>query len=185
MVRILILQGHPGQRAPNLCSMLADAYVRGAERGGHVCRRAKIDLLPPSPHPKERHHACDPRAAMAEVQASMLWSQHLFLTFPSLLGDMPGVLKQLFEYLLRPGSPLLVEAGSKRSALSLITIAGRTPLFARWDPLGRRGRTDRSVLKAAGFSPVRRLLVGEEDARSADERLRWSERIQRMGEAGS
>jgi putative NADPH-quinone reductase len=184
MVRILVLQGHPGQQAPNLCSMLADAYVRGAEMGGHVCRRTKIDLQPLPPLPKKGHDG-DPRASMAEVQASMLWSQHLFLTFPSLLGDMPGVLKQLFDYLLRPGSPLLEEAGGKHSARSLVTIAGRTPLFARWDPLGRRGRTDRAALKAAGFSPVRRLLVGEENVRSIDERLRWSERIQRLGEVAS
>lgn len=183
MVRILILQAHPGQRTPNLCSMFADAYARGAEMGGHVCRRTKIDLLPSPPLNRKRDDACDACAAMSEVQASMLWSQHLFLTFPSLLGDMPGVVKQLFEYLLRPGSPLLAEAGRKRSARSVITIAGRTPVFARWDLLGRSGKADRTVLKVAGFSPVRRLLVGEDDARSADARLRWSERIQRMGEA--
>ena len=102
--QILLIQGHPDSSQNHLCHALEEAYVRGAEAGGHDIRRINVATLefPILRSQSEWEQGALP-TGLAPAQDAIQWAQHLVLIFPLWLGDMPALLKGFLEQVARPG----------------------------------------------------------------------------------
>ena len=91
---ILIVNGHPDPKSKGLCHALADAYAQGARQSGVEVRRIDVARLDFGfLHSQAEFEKGAVPAAIADVQADLLWTDHLVVIFPLWLGDMPALLK--------------------------------------------------------------------------------------------
>jgi putative NADPH-quinone reductase len=168
--RILVINGHPDGRAERLCAALAEAYVRGAQLAGREVRRLDLGRMSfPLIGSADEFTYGPPPPVIAAAQASITWCDHLVLIFPLWLGGAPALLKAFLEQTFRYGFALPRPGESRgwpqgllkgRSARLVVTM-GMPAFFYRlaFGAFGVR-HIEASILRLAGFSPVRRLLVG-------------------------
>lgn len=170
-MNILILQGHPDPAGGHLCHALAEAYVKGAEAGGHVVRTQTpalhdIALLR---NQAEWEDQALPDYARAG-QADIVWAQHIAIFFPLWLGGMPACLKAWMEQTFRSGFAFEMgpETGFHRllkgRSARLVVPMGAPALAYRlvFGAFGTR-MLRRSVLGMAGIGPIRQTLIGGVD----------------------
>lgn len=190
---VLILNGHPDPGNRGLCHALAEAYDDGARAAGHDVRRldvagldftllrSQVDFEKGSPPP-----------AIAQAQEHLRWAQHLVVTFPLWLGDMPALLKAFFEQALRPGfaysyrpSGFPVMHLRNRSARIIVTM-GMPALIYRWYFRAHGLKNlQRNILGFVGFSPVRATVIGSVATRGQESIRRVLDDVRGLGRAAS
>jgi putative NADPH-quinone reductase len=191
MTRIVIIQGHPDPVGAHLCHGLADAYAAGARDGGHEIRIVDVARLDFPMLRTQAEFTAAPPEAVAKVQETIRWADHLVLVFPLWLGTMPGAVKVFLEQVFRPGFafgngdggfPKKLLAG--RTARVVVTMGMPAFLF-RWYFFehGLRGLT-RNVLHFVGIRPVRETLFGMVEGVGAEQRTRWLAQMAELGRRG-
>lgn len=186
---VLILQCHPDPAGGHLCNALADAYAEGADAGGHRVARVEIAALdfPLLRNPAEFEAAPVP-APLQSAGDALLAAEHVVLVFPLWLGTMPALMKGFLEQLFRPGFAFDYDGPgfpkkrlSGRSARVIVTM-GMPSLIYRWYFLahGVMG-LERSILRFAGFSPVRHTFFGMVGSASDERRKSWLEAARDLG----
>ncbi len=178
MTRILVVQGHPDTREPHLCHKLAEAYVSGAEEGGHQVRRLELGGMD-FPLLRSRAEWIGPNVppAIARAQESVLWAEHLVILFPLWLGGMPALLKGFLEQLLRPGFAVRRGKGLEfepllkgRSAHIVVTMAMPALVYRFYFRAHALRLLRRNMLGFVGIRTVRETLVGSAE-RLSDQAL--------------
>jgi putative NADPH-quinone reductase len=105
--RIAIVDGHPDPDPARFVHALAQSYADAAVSAGHELRWIRVAKLDfPLIRTREDWEKKEPPAAVREAQDTILWAQHLVILYPLWLGDMPALLKALFEQVARPGFAL-------------------------------------------------------------------------------
>ena len=189
--RIVVIVGHPDSRPERLCRALANAYAEGAEQAGHSVRRIDIATLdfPWLQSGDEFEHGAIPES-LETAAASVIWAEHLVFVFPLWLGTMPALLKAFLEQVMRPGTAFAYSEDDRsfpktllggRSARIVVTM-GMPALFYRFWYLdhGVAGLR-RNILNFVGIKPVRETLYGSVAAGSGSRRVKWIERLRRLG----
>jgi len=189
--RILILLGHPDPAPNRLCRLLADAYTRGTQAGGHDLRRLDIATMDIPVLRSQTDFEAGAPPMVAAWQSDIAWAEHIVLIFPLWLGDMPALLKAFLEQVLRPGFAFIYRDKALpekrlrgRSAHVVITMG--MPAFAyRWFYFGHALRMlKRNILGFVGISPVRDTLFGMV-ATAKEPTLRdWCARMEVLGRHG-
>ena len=191
--RILLVEGHPDPSPQRLQHALADAYAQGAQDAGHELRRFQLAALdvPLLRTAHEWHHGALP-PDLQPVQDAMRWSDHLVLTFPLWMGDMPALTKAFIEQVARPGFAVGPEGArpfghkplSGRSARVVVTM-GMPALVYRWFYRAHSLKAlERNVLGFIGYGPIHETLIGQVDTLGEAGVSTWLKRLRRLGRQG-
>ncbi len=190
-MRILVIDGHPDRSERHLCGAIADAYVEGAIRGGHLVRRIDLavfnfPMLQSQKQFENRQYPEELGIAINDIQ----WSQHLVFIFPLWLGTMPALLKAFLEQVMRPGVAFeYADAGTGlkallkgRSARIIVTMGMPAILYRLWFLNHGIATLRRGILHMAGIRPVRQSLFGGVEGVSDAKRKQWIAKVRRYGE---
>lgn len=100
--KILVLLGHP--RVKSYCGTLADAYSRGAKRGGahvHYVKLADLDFDAVGAH--DFRGAPPLEKDLVKIQQMIHWAEHIVVVYPTWWGTAPALLKGFFDRIFTPG----------------------------------------------------------------------------------
>lgn len=186
---ILIIQGHPDPSEERFCDAIARAYQDGANAAGHVStviRLATLDI--PVLRTFEEFYEQSPPDEMSEHIEALKRCDHLVVIYPLWLGGMPSFTRGFFEQLFRPGVAIDTPEGkfprklmSGKSARQILTM-GMPSMFYRvfYGALSARAFS-KSVLRFAGFKPVRRSYFGGLGACSDAKRASYLQAVTNWG----
>ncbi|WP_442753556.1 NAD(P)H-dependent oxidoreductase [Methylocystis sp. JAN1] len=190
--RIAIIQGHPDPAPERLCRALADAYARGAARGGHEVKRIDVAALDfPLLRSQVEFERGGPPPAIAQAQETLRWADHWVMVYPIWLGDAPALFKGFIEQTFRPGFALRYRDGRipygllKGKTARVIATMGMPSLVYRFFFFAHGLRNlKRNVLNYAGVSPVRETLIGSTRGMLPETAEKWLTSIEALGREG-
>lgn len=186
MSKIVVVVGH--SRRDTFCEALGNAYVRGAEAGGHTARLYVTSRM-----------SFDPilRAGFVEVQAlepdlasaheALMAADHVVIIFPLWLGTLPAILKGFLERILQPDLVIPAKEGKFAKILSgksarIIVTMGMPALIYRWY-FGAHAikMLKRNILAFMGVKPVRSTIYGSIESVGAEGRAQRLGAVEEMG----
>ncbi|MBD8553332.1 NAD(P)H-dependent oxidoreductase [Rhizobium sp. CFBP 8762] len=179
MSKILILNGNP--KAESLCKAIAQAYASTALEAGHEVQSIHIADLQMDFDPPNYRATTLTEGWVKEVQAALVWSEHVVIVTPLWWGGVPAQLKHLFDRVLLPGFAFRYRKDSvwwdrllKGRSARVIVTADTPPLYFRWVlgwPLVRQLK--RQILGFCGFDPVQFTVFGPVRNSSQETRKGW------------
>ena len=188
---ILIIQGHPDTSRQHFGHALAQAYMNGANEGGHEVKTLVIAALDfPLLRSAEDFYQHEPPSTIQQCQEDIRWADHLVIVYPLWMGSMPALLKGFIEQVFRPG--FAIEPKQKetewrpilkgKSAHIIITM-GMPAFIYRWFFGAHSLKSlERNILRFSGISPIRESLIGNVEGK-AKHRQRWLARLYNFGKA--
>lgn len=187
--RILIIDGHPDPSEGRFVHALADAYADAAAAAGHQVRRLKIASLGFSlVSGNQDYLRGQPPTSIKAAQKDLRWCDHLVVFFPLWLGDMPALLKGLFEQVMRPG--FAYEAATARGlpkqllkgrSARIVVTMGMPAFFYRWYFRAHSLKSlERNILRFVGMAPVRSSIIGRVEDMGVEKRRAWVGAMQRL-----
>lgn len=190
MTRIALINGHPDPAGTSYCHALADAYAAGAAAAGHSLDRIDVAQLdfPLLRNMAEFEKGAPPPdivRAQEALQAADLW----VIVYPLWLGDVPAVLKGFFEQTMRPGfafkgaamGPGFARALAGKSARIVITMGMPALAYRFFFGAHSLKSLERNILRFAGIRPIRRTLIGMMGKKSAAQRQKILDKMERLG----
>ena len=187
--RVLILDGHPDPQNGRFVHALAASYEEGARAAGHEVKLVRIAALDFALLRSNESFLHEPApASVATAQGDIKWCSHLVVLYPLWLGSMPALLKGFFEHAMRPGFAfgeatrgLPKKLLTGKSARIVVTM-GMPALFYRWYYRSHSVKSlQRNILSFTGFAPVRSTIIGSIETHDARQRVRWLERMRKLG----
>lgn len=187
-MHILALDAHPAQNA--FSSALLDRFCNGAESTGakvsrHVLRDMQFDPILHEGYRKRQEWEPD----LAAFADELLACDHLALSFPMWWGGQPALLKGFIERVFLPGvtfkyhkdDPFWDRLMTGKSADVIITADTPKPFlrFVYGSPILKQMRGQ--VLGYCGFKPLRQHYFAPVRGRTAEQRLKWLEKAERLG----
>jgi len=187
---ILLLLGHPSKNSFN--KALLDAYQKGAESSGAVCKTLYIGDLQFDGNLAEGYKTGKAEQMEADLVASqklLLWAHHVVFVFPNWWGAMPALTKGFVDRIFLPGFAFKHRSGqafpdkllSGKSIRILVTMD--TPRF--WFYLVHRASLylilKKVVFGYVGFDPIRFSTFGFMRKSTEGQRRRWLQNVERMG----
>lgn len=169
MKNILVIQGHPDNSEEHYCHVLAKKYISAALSGGHEIKQVKVaELGLPLLTSKASFDQDEPSQQVKDIQADILWADHVVVIYPLWLGDMPALLKGFFEQVFRPKFAFkeavpgadYEKLMAGKSARIFVTM-GMPAIVYKWFYRAHAVKVlKRNVLSFCGFKPVRFSLIG-------------------------
>lgn len=190
--KIAIIDGHPDADPGRFAHALVNAYAEGAIAAGHEVQRLTVAELD-FPNVTSRAQWQDKKAppAVAKAQKIIAWADHLLILYPLWLGDMPAVLKNFFEQVMRPGFAFhyrenrFPRKGLKGKSARVVVTMGMPALFYRLVYGAHSVKSlKRNILRFVGIKPVKSSLIGNVEG-SADGRAEWLGTMKKLGAAAS
>ncbi|HWH27320.1 MAG TPA: NAD(P)H-dependent oxidoreductase [Pseudolysinimonas sp.] len=183
MTRILVINAHPDPSPERLAFALTDAYVRGAEKGGHEIRRVELAKTGFPLVTNTFDVEGTPPDTVTALQDDVTWAEHLVFVFPLWIGGPPWLLKAYFEQIGRYDfafdhayKPLL----KGRSSRFIVTSSLPTIMFRVLFAQSTKGLI-RAGLWSAGIRPTRILSLG---AVETADKAPWFAKLEKLGAAG-
>lgn len=188
MTKIMIVIGNP--QTGSYSEALGEAYLRGAESGGHeaklfVLAGMNFDAILREGY--RRPQALEPDLAIA--REAFIACDHVVFVFPLWLGDMPALMKGFLERLMQPDLLAIQASGGKASwkvfkgkSARVIMTMGMPGWFYRWY-FGAHAMKllKRNILHFTGISPVRSTVYGMIEAAGDDKRKQWLREVEALG----
>lgn len=187
-MNILVVIGHPDPKS--YCSALAGAYTEGAaSRLAHI-RTLDLSQMSFDPNLKYGYRKrTELEEDLLQAQEAIRWADHLVFVYPTWWGTMPAILKGFFDRVLLPGfayryrdnSPLWDKLLTGKSARLIVTM-DTPPWYNRWI-YKRAGHSvmKRNILNFCGIRPVRITEISPVSHSSEPQRVRWLEKVKRLG----
>lgn len=190
MARIAIVVGNA--MPDSFSEALGQAYLRGAQGGGHDATLVVLARLRFDPILREGYRRAQPlEPDLEQARAALFGCEHIVLIFPLWCGDMPAILKGFIERILQPD--LLAAEASKgqkdrfilrgKSARIVMTM-GMPGWFYRWY-FGAHALKllKRNILQFTGVKPVRSTIYGMVEAAGEAKRRQWLRETEALGRA--
>ncbi|MEM9597009.1 MAG: NAD(P)H-dependent oxidoreductase [Acidobacteriota bacterium] len=188
--RTVVILGHPDSES--FTGHLAAEYVAAAESAGRevrVFRLGEMDFDPILHHGYRERQELEPD--LVELRGAITWATHLAIFYPIWWGEIPALLKGMFDRILLPGyafkyrknSPFWDRLLAGRSA-RVFTTMDTPPWYFRWVYRRPGHRVIRSnILDFCGIRPVKIHSIGSVRKSTPERRARWVEQVRRY--AGS
>ena len=193
MRKILVLNGHPGERSLN--QALANAYAEAARTAGHEVREVHIHDLDFDPDfGQGGFKASKPlEPQLREVLDSLKWADHLVLVSPMWWGGLPAKLKGLIDRTLLPGETF--DPRQMKNGLPTPLLTGRTArLILTSDTPGVYFKfmyanalirqVQRQILGYVGIKPTRVTHFSPASHAGTDTVFAWLETVYKLGTEG-
>lgn len=187
---ILLILGHPSENS--FCKGLLDAYKKGAERAGAICKTIYISQLDFNVNLSDGYktgEAMQLEEDLAASQQLFQWADHVVMAYPNWWGFMPAITKGFIDRLLLPGFAFKHHSGkifpekllSGKSIRLLVTMD--TPKL--WFYLIYRA-SQYQILKDivfgyVGFDPVRFSTFGFMRKSTDQQRNKWLKKVEQLG----
>lgn len=187
--RIMIIQGHPDTAQIHLCHALENAYLKGAQDGGHEVRSVNVaDLDFPLLRTAQEFTLPPPESLQYSID-SLRWADHIVIIYPLWLGTMPALLKGYLEQLFRPGVALQDGEDSKwpkgkltGKSCRIILTMGMPALAYKWFFLAHSLKSlERNVLKLSGIKPIRETILGMVEVADEATKQKWFATLEQKG----
>ncbi|PZR21318.1 MAG: flavodoxin family protein [Citrobacter freundii] len=187
---ILLILGHPSKNSFN--KALLDAYQKGAERSGAVCKTIYISDLDFDVNLADGYKtgkAGQLEEDLLTAQQSIQWATHVVFAFPNWWGAMPAIAKGFIDRLFLPGFAFKNHSGKNfpeqllkgKSIRMLVTMD--TPKF--WFYLVHRASLylilKKVVFGYVGFKPVSFSTFGFMRKSTDAQRKKWLNRVEHLG----
>ena len=106
--------GHP--QRDSYCEALGEAYLRGAQEGGHEANLFVLGRMNFDPILREGYRRVQPlEPDLAAAREAFLACEHVVFMFPLCCGDMPAMLKGFIERVMQPDLLAINAAGGRRT----------------------------------------------------------------------
>jgi len=192
--KILLLLGHPDKSG--FSGAMADAYEAGAREAGHRIDRLNIGEMQFDPvlHKGYRERQ-ELEPDLIRFQQLVVACDHFVVIHPVWWVGMPAILKGLFDRAWLPGSAfryMKMPSGARSifwhrlmrgKSARIIIASGTHPLLVRLLPGNVNAQLKWGILWFAGFS-VRTTCFGPSENIPEPRRLRWLQKVRRLGENG-
>ena len=187
---ILLLLGHPSKNSFN--KALLDAYQKGAESTGDICKIIYISDLNFDVNLADGYKtgkADQLEEDLVAAQKLFLWADHVVMAFPNWWGAMPAITKGFIDRLFLPGFAFKNHSGKTfpekllkgKSMRVLVTMD--TPKF--WFYLIHRASLylilKKVVFGYVGFDPIRFSTFGFMRRSTAKQRSTWLQQVECLG----
>ncbi len=190
--KIIIIVGN--SQTGSYSEALGQAYLRGAQSGGHEARLFVLADMKFDPILREGYRRAQPlEPDLAVAREAFLASDHVVFVFPLWLGDMPALLKGFLERLVQPDL-LAIQAGHgntrwkvfKGKSARIIMTMGMPGWFYRWF-FGAHALKllKRNILHGVGIKPVRTAIYGRIEAVGEEKRKQWLREVAALGRAAA
>lgn len=189
MKKIVIINGHPDQMSFNFG--LVESYKQGAESSGatvKVLTIAELNFNPNLAFGYRQRTELEPDLLMA--WETIQWAEHLVWVHPVWWGGLPAITKGFIDRLFLPGYAFSYRPNSvfwdkllKGKTAHIISTLDQPGWYYRLF-FGRPSinQLKKAVLQFCGISPVKVTLLGIIKTSDEKQRLKWLERIRKMGE---
>ncbi len=187
-MNILVIIGHPDPES--FCSALSRAYIEGAASKSDQIRTIDLSQIAFDPNLKYGYRKrMELEDELKEAQELIRWADHLVFVYPTWWGTMPAILKGFFDRVFLPGfayqyrkdSPLWDKLLAGKSAHLIVTMD--TPAwYNRW--IYRHAGhhvMKRNILNFCGIKPVRVTEITPVTSSSENVRMKWLEKVKRLG----
>jgi len=186
--RILVVYGHPLRDSFN--SALGASYVEGAKEAGAEVREVFVHELTFDPVLHQAYRAIQKlEPDLLQVQADILWAEHLVFVFPVWWGAPPAKFKGVIDRTFHPtwafkftGTDVFPKRLLSGRSARLIATMDTPPWYFQFfigNP-GIRMMKD-SVLKFCGVSPVRSTSIGSVRFSTPEKREKWVQQVRQLG----
>lgn len=189
---VFVLVGHPDNDSS--VGLFADAYVEGAEEGGHAVRRINIGELKFDPLLHKGYKVIQKlEPDLVQVQENFRWADHIVILYPNWWCSMPAILKGMFDRMWLPGFAFnfkkdkdgnrtnkLIKMFKGKSARVIVTT-GSHPIKIRFHFGDFTNEIIRGILGFSGISPVRLSTLGPCEKVSEKRKEEWRSRMRFFG----
>lgn len=187
---ILLVLGHPSKQSFN--KALLDAYQRGAESAGAVCKTlyiADLDFDVNLADGYKTGRVDQLEEDLVTAQHLFRWAHHVVFAFPNWWGAMPAITKGFIDRIFLPGFAFKNHSGKNfpeqllkgKSMRVLVTMD--TPRF--WFYLVHRASLyvilKKVVFGYVGFDPVRFSTFGFMRKSTGKRRDSWLKKAEQLG----
>ena len=188
MAKIIIIVGH-AQRG-SYCEALGEAYLRGAQAGGHEAQAFVLGKMNFDPILREGYRRAQPlEPDLAHARDAFLAANHVVFIFPLWCGDMPAIMKGFIERLMQPDLLAINESGPganwkvfKGKSARVIMTMGMPGWFYRiYYGAHAMKLLRRNILHMTGIKPVRSTIYGMIASVSDDTRKEWLREVEALG----
>jgi NAD(P)H dehydrogenase (quinone) len=188
MAKIAIVVGNP--QSDSYSEALGQAYLRGAESGGHDAKLFVLADMNFDPILREGYRREQPlEPDLAKAREAFLACDHVVFVFPLWMGDMPAILKGFLERLFQPNLLAIQKSGGKASwkmfkgkSARVIMTMGMPGWFYRWY-FGAHALKllKRNILHFVGITPVHSTIYGMVEAAGDEKRKQWLREVEALG----
>lgn len=186
MKKVLILNGHTGSES--LSKHLSETYKNGALAYGNEVRLMNISEMSFDPVLTEGYkERKELESDLLKFQENVLWADHFVVVYPTWWGNMPAILKGLFDRAFLPGfsykkvGPTKFEGLLKGKSARIITTCG-APRFAFHLVGNTYTNLKSNTLKLCGFSPIKVSIISSSENIPEDRMNRIEKMVNKLGE---
>jgi putative NADPH-quinone reductase len=186
VARIVILVGHA--RIGTYCEALGEAYLRGAQAGGHEVQLFLTASMTFDPVLHEGFGKVQPlEPDLKAAHDAMLAADHLVIIFPLWLGTLPAIFKGFLERVLQPD---LVESSKQgkfvkvlkgKTARVIVTMGMPGFVYRWWFGAHAIKMLKRNILHFMGVRPVRSTIYGSIEGAGTEHRRQWLADVEALG----
>lgn len=190
--KIYILLGHPDTET--LSGTFADSYEVGALNQGHEVRRQNLEEMQFDPilH-KGYKEIQELEPDLKTFQVNVKWADHIVIIYPNWWCSMPALLKGLFDRAWLPGFAFRFKKNGLLNKLfwekmfvgktGRVIISANTPAFVTHFLFGDfTNELAHATLGFSGIRPVKIKVFSPSETVSNETRLRWINKVKKMGE---
>lgn len=183
--------GNPS--AESLSNSMADAYETGSLMGGHEVRRQNLNEMQFDPILHRGYKAVQElEPDLKKFQENVKWCDHIVVVYPNWWCTMPALLKGLFDRTWLPGfafnfrkNDLYGWIKHLKGKTGRIIILADIPELLTWFLFGEfTNELARGTLGFAGIHPVRITVFSPSERSTPDLRLRWIQKVKKLGARG-
>lgn len=188
--KILLILGHPSENS--FCNVLLEAYKKGAENAGAICKTIYISMLRFNVNLADGYKPGETPELEEDLLAAqqlITWADHVVMAYPNWWGFMPAITKGFIDRIFLPGFAFKHHSGklfpqkllSGKSLRLLVTMD--TPKW--WFYLIYRA-SQYQILKDivfgyVGFDPIRFSTFGFMRKSTDSQRSRWLKQVEQSG----
>lgn len=142
--KILVLLGHPDAETETFSRAVADAYQQAAVEADHEVKRVNLGQLQFDPILHKGYKEIQPlEPDLIDLQAQVVWADHIVIVYPNWWCTMPALLKGLFDRFWLPGFAFNFDKDTKKlikrltgKTARVIILSGTHSPFATWWKFG-------------------------------------------------
>lgn len=187
---ILLILGHPSENS--FCKALLDAYQKGAESTGAICKTLYVSQLSFNVNLADGYKAGEAMPLEADFVTSqqlLKWADHVVLAYPNWWGFMPAITKGFIDRIFLPGFAFKHHSGKifpekllvGKSMRLLVTMDTPKWWFYLVYHASQYQILKNIVFGYVGFDPVRFSTFGF--IRKSSDKLRqaWLKQVEKLG----
>ena len=188
MKKILLIIGHPDEESFNFA--LATAYKKGATDSGAEIKEIRIRELDFNPNLQFGYRKrTELEPDLLNAQELIKWADHLVWVYPVWWGSVPAIMKGFIDRVFLPGFAFKKREGSvwwdkflSGKTARLISTLDQPAWFYRWvngNPSHKAMK--RLTMNFVGINKVKSTTIGPLRLSSEEFRVKWLQKIEKLG----